>query len=78
MVQAGRILLIKFNKFKNSGVGLEAGTINKYFNLNGANLYNYSGIPECMTGLCNFSINKFHFWKGKKMVPKDLKNVDLP
>ena len=49
MVQTGRILLIKFNKFKNSGVGLDAGTINKYFNLNGANLYNYSGIPECFT-----------------------------
>ena len=56
MVQAGRILFMKLNKFKNSGVGLEAGTINKYFNLNGANLYNYLGIPECMTGLCNFPI----------------------
>jgi len=51
MVHAGRILLIKFNRFKNSGVGLDAGTINKYFNLNGANLNKYSGIPECMTGL---------------------------
>lgn len=41
MVQAGRILFIKFNRFKNSGVGLDAGTINKYFNLIWANLYNY-------------------------------------
>ena len=48
MVQAGRILFIKFNKFKNSGVGLETGTINKYFKI-WANLYNYSGIPECFT-----------------------------
>jgi hypothetical protein len=51
MVQAGRILLIKFNRFRNSGVGLDVGIINKYFNLNGANLYNYSINPECMTGL---------------------------
>jgi len=57
MVQAGRILFMKLNKFKNSGVGLDAGTINKYFNLNGANLNKYSGIPECMTGLLDF-INK--------------------
>lgn len=48
MVQAGRILLIKFNRFRNSGVGLDAGTINKYFKI-WANLYNYSGIPECVT-----------------------------
>ena len=69
MVQTGRIFLIKFNRFKNSGVGLEAGTISKYFNLNGANLYNYSGIPECMTGLCNFPIilSEYHYLR--KILP---------